>query len=177
VPYPLFIPPEPLSTTPREDWTRGEADRYRYWLLSQIEPRTNQLVKLSGVSEQQSIEEFLLSIGKWAEAELLKSQFSFVEEDKVTLSNAGYALAADLGLLVANMLTKRYPYLEWQTVTKPKNDISYNMPVLVGFITGLYLNPVGGSIGEAFGILNTDRDYKAWHDIFIHWGSVAKPCN
>jgi len=34
------------------------------------------------------------------------------------------------------------------------------LPVLVGFNNGMYLDPAGGSIAEAIAVLRGDRDYR-----------------
>ena len=49
------------------------------------------------------------------------------------LTNVGYAVAADMGLLVAKLLLEACrPKVEWMLVTKPKRDSSYHLPVLTG---------------------------------------------
>jgi len=57
-------------------------------------------------------EEFLLSMGEWAAAELPKPDYSRQTDNRVGLTDAGNALAADLGLLVADTLTGKHPQLE-----------------------------------------------------------------
>ena len=49
--------------------------------------------------------------------------------------------------------------------------MSFNLPVLVGFNNGMYLDPVGGSIAEAIAVLRGDRDYRVRFGILEHWGS------
>ncbi len=39
-------------------------------------------------------------------------------------------------------------------------DMSFNLPVLVGFNNGMYLDPAGGSIAEAIAVLRGGRDYR-----------------
>ena len=45
------------------------------------------------------------------------------------------------------------------------------LPVLVGFNNGMYLDPVGGSIEDAIAVLRGDRDYRVRFGILGHWGS------
>jgi len=97
-------------------------------------------------------------MGEWAAAELPKPDYSRQTDNRVGLTDAGNALAADIGLLVADTLTGKHPQLEWETVPKPPNDMSFNPPVLVGFNNGMYLDLVGSSIAEAIAVLRGDRD-------------------
>lgn len=59
-------------------------------------------------------------MGEWAVAELPKPDYSRQADHRVGLTDAGNALAADLGLLVADTLTGKHPQLEWETVRKPR---------------------------------------------------------
>ena len=127
----------------------------------------------SGVTDLQSNEDFLRAMGTWAARTLPEHEFSSSSGEDAKLTDAGNALAADLGLLVAEILTDRLPQIEWETVRKPKNDMSFNLPVLVGFNNGMYLDPVGGSIAEAIAILRGDRDSLVWLQIVEHWGGLV----
>ena len=51
-------------------------------------------------------------MGEWAAAELPKPDYSRQTDNRVGLTDAGNALAADLGLLVADTLTGKHPQLE-----------------------------------------------------------------
>ena len=52
----------------------------------------------------------------------------------MALTDAGYALAADMGLVVSKFhLAEGHEALTWDIVTKPKIDVAYHLPVLAGF--------------------------------------------
>ena len=44
------------------------------------------------------------------------------------------------------------------------------LPVLVGFNSRMYLDPVGGSIAEPIAVLRGDPDYRVRFGILEHWG-------
>jgi hypothetical protein len=100
------------------------------------------------------------------ETDSVSEEFFKMQAGRRDLSGRGYALAADAGLAVARELTCRHGTIRWQVVRRPKRDISYNLPVLVGFRHNLSLDPVGGSIAEAHGVLRGDRDEAAWQHMY-----------
>jgi hypothetical protein len=89
------------------------------------------------------------------------------------LSDAGYALGGDVGLLVAKLLTHSHPALRWQVLRAPKSDLSYNLPVLVGFVDKQILEPVGGGIGEARALVKGKRGSDAWAEMYEYWSAIA----
>lgn len=164
--YPMLIPPGHLSQTPVKAWSKGEADEYAAWLQSSLEDRTGNLLSFLRLSSDGSPDEVLEAAGR-AVAGHLRSGPPF--SDGTTLSDRGRALAADLGLLSAMLLLRDAPVIRWQVVRRPKSDMSYNLPVLVGFTNGLHLDPVGGSIAEASGLLRGNKGPDAWKRIYQWW--------
>ena len=172
--YPLFIPPDHLASKGRENWSAKEATEYREWLLGVLDERVEELTRLLEEPTGASPSDHLMALGEKAASLLGKAPFSEDGPIGRTLTNAGYALAADMGLLVAQYLLKAAPdKLRWETVRKPKRDLSYNQPVLEGF-SFTYLDPVGGSIGEAFGILQGKREADAWKRTYEFWVEKAQ---
>src|SRR5262249_1430933 len=115
-----------------------------------------------------NIDNDLLRIGEkvfW----LLKSR-SFSHGDD--LMNEGYALAADMGLLIAKLLRETCPSVQWVVLRKPRSGMAYNLPVLSGF-GSLTLDPVGGSIAEAQAILSDKRSFDVWKNIYSFWRDKA----
>ncbi|QQR72271.1 MAG: hypothetical protein IPJ17_12135 [Holophagales bacterium] len=168
--YPKFVPPENLATkTPRE-WSKTEADEYASWLGSEAGARTANLLRFFGVAPELAPTVLLEVLGKRV-AEALRTE-AFSQGEQLTI--AGYALAADMGLLVAELLLRECgDRIHWQVVRRPKSDLDYNQPVLAGF-GPMTLNPVRGSIAESVGVLRDWRGWDAWLKIFGFWRSRAQ---
>jgi hypothetical protein len=172
--YPLFIPPSLLSRTPHREWSKVEADLYKDWLVGSVVSRTDALLRLFGVDlSAWEPRQLLLLLGEHVEVRLGQTPFSEPTSSGTrSLTNAGYALAADIGLLTARLLLRRAPeQLRWEIVRRPKTDASYNLPVLAGFSNHLTLDPVGGSVAEANAVLAGRRRGDAWARILDFWGS------
>lgn len=169
--YPLFLPPPELaSRTPRE-WTRAEAEANLEWLKANLDARVGKLLDYLGEGDLGLTADALAHLGSRIAEELHNAQFSTESHDHVDLTNRGYALAADSGLLVAKMLIRDCNGLvQWDIVWAPKDDMSFQRPVLTGF-GRLHLDPIAGSIGEAFGVLRGKRAGDAWAKIYQFWRS------
>jgi hypothetical protein len=84
------------------------------------------------------------------------------------LTNQGYALAADIGLLIARFLFEEVgASIRWEILRKPRTDISFNLPVITGFYT--HFGPVGGMIAESYGILRGNKSGKILRQTFEFW--------
>lgn len=164
--YKLFIPPEHLSKKGRENWNKKEAEEYKEWLISVIDDRISDLLNYFNEQENTNIQEFLTQLGKKVSNKLKDSDFSEDIGNRKKLTNKGYALAADMGLLIAKWLLRDYgDKLTWTIIRKPKSEMSYNLPVLE--IKGFdYYEPVGVSIADATSIINNNKDYDAWLKVY-----------
>jgi hypothetical protein len=163
--YPHFIPPDELLSSEPRCWTKKQADAYFEWLMSVKEQRVEALLDFLGETvSHNKVEEALAVLGRKAADALKTGKFS----SKDNLTNRGYALAADMGLLVAGLLVEANASIQWTILRKPKSDLFYNLPVLSGFGV-VTLNPIGGSIAEAFGILRGDRTGEIWQEIYCFW--------
>ena len=172
--YPLLIPPEPLATRDRRDWSHREAKAYKTWLLDNVDGCVNYLLTFLGFDVTDLEEEKLGIIGKrWAEV-ASNSEFSKRMEQRIELTNQGYALTADMGLLVAKLLLdKHHPEVQWSIVRRPKSDISYNLPVLTGF-GPLTLDPILGALAEGRDVLLGRKDVQVWLTMYKFWeGKVS----
>ena len=170
--YPLFVPPEHLAEKGRRNWSAKEAKEYKAWLLGELDGRADALIVALCEPERPNPVEHLEALGQKAATLLAKVRFSEVSPRGPQLTNAGYALAADMGLLVARYLLRDAPEkLRWEVLRKPKSELSYNLPVLEGFSSTNYLEPVGGSIAEAYGVLRGARAADTWKRIYQVWMS------
>lgn len=167
--YPLFIPPAHLSIKGRANWNAKEATEYREWLLGVIDKRTEELIKKLEEPSAGTPSEHLMALGRKVTPILFDIPFSEITPSGRRLTNNGYALAADMGLMVAKYLLQKLPdKLRWETIRKPKSELSYNLPVLKGFSLN-YLEPIGGSISEASAILRNQRGPDTWKRIYEFW--------
>jgi len=104
----------------------------------------------------------------------MDSPFSIETATGRALNNTGFALAADMGLIVAHYLLEDSPTnLRWKIVHRPKSDMSYRLPVL-DVKNYNHFDPIGGSIAEAQGILRGDVDFEIWSQMYTHWLEKAK---
>lgn len=164
--YPSFTVPSEHAAKPVADWSAGEAARYLTWLTTAIDKRVTGLLAFLGVSEDED-RSLLQQVGDRASWVLRKPEFSKLGEPR-GLTESGYALAADLGLLVAQRLCRRLPHLRWEVVRRPRRDASYNQPVLKGF-GAMHFDPVRGSVAEALRVARGEAEGNAWLRIFDHW--------
>lgn len=161
--YPPFVPPGDLGIGNRREWSAKQAKEYLGWLTEQVIPRTDALLAYFGEDDTQKPEELLDRLGrKVGKALRGEPQFSTREGDRPKLTDCGYALAADVGLLIARLVMEQGPEsLHWTVLRKPKSDVSYNLPVIEG-VGPVTFEPVGAAIAEAYGVLRGDRADDTW---------------
>jgi hypothetical protein len=188
VDYPLFTPPEDLAEKPRAEWTMAEARRYYDWLMSVLPERVATVTKVLRLDPRESPDDVLLAAGEQMARILPMAGVSTegriersvlrgheVETDSGPLVTVvGYALAADLGLLMATMLVAACPDLRWEIVTRPKSDADYHLPTLQPF-GPVHMDPIAVSVGVAHRILNGTRPVTGWRDIYHVWLDMCGP--
>lgn len=167
--YPLFIPPDNLGFRTPSQWSRSEATAYAAWLRSSIPERIQRLIRYFGLDEASPPVSLLGPLGELLANALVREPFS--KDGRLT--NQGHAVAADMGLLLATALLQEHPGLGWDIVRKPKSDVSYNRPTLVGF-GAVGLDPIHVSTMQAFGVLRGTKDGTAWWRIFDYWSDQAR---
>ena len=161
--YPLFIPPGSLADGNRREWSSAQAKAYLAWLQEQVKPRTDALRSYFGEQGADDAERLLDRLGhKVGEALRGEPRFRMGDEDRPKLTDQGYALAADMGLLIARLVLEHGPpTLRWTVLRKPKSDVSYNLPILEG-LGPVTFEPVGAAIAEAYGVLRGERMDNTW---------------
>ena len=167
--YPLFVPPQPLCTKKPSEWTEAEAEDYYQWLLNNLDYRVGSLLAFFDEDSSQISEQLLVRVSDKV-ANILKSElFSQRVNSDFQLTSIGYALSADIGLLLAKLLLQECsPSIHWAICREPKTDVSYNCPVLSGF-GKLSLDPIQVSITQSYGILRGKRADNAWRRVFEVW--------
>ncbi len=169
--YPLFVPPGALATKPAPLWTKREAEDYCEWIGRSILPRTDFLLEfLDEKLGVRPIDFELLAIGKGVVRSLQDPAFTKIENGDLALTAKGRAIAADSGLLLARVLQRDCtPNVRWTILRKPKNAVSYNLPILAGF--HIALDPIFGVIGEICGVLRGDRNDDFLLKAYLFWKS------
>ena len=172
--YPLFVPPGPLADTEPRSWSAKQADDYLNWITEVLDQRTDFLLSYFKESGDANPEALLGRIGPKIVEALRQPAFSTKVDGKAHLTNRGYALAADMGLLVARLLLATSNSSEqWAVLRRPKSDAFYNHPVLTGF-GPVPFEPVGGSIAEAHAVLRGDRRPDVWKRMYAYWHNRNK---
>lgn len=170
--YPFFAPPDHLASKVSHERTPQEAREYFNWFMENRHTRIANFLQYFGENSSECRNWDLKRIGASVAKALYRDPFSEWKDGQRILTNRGYALAADFGLLIADMIQSECSSVQW-SLMKRKKDASYNLPVLTGF-GKVHLDPVGGSIAEAQALLRGDRDACTWWKIFDHWTKLAK---
>lgn len=170
--YPSFSPPESLASKSHRDWSRKEAQSYFDWLMGCLDERVATVLRFVGIQYAERVDprDLLSQAGAWADRALRdpacsKSSGSGMGSIPV-LTNIGYSVAADLGLLTATQIVRTVgDKVHWEIVRKPKSDVSYNLPVLAGFGRDTY-DPIGVSVADAAAVLAGRRYSDVWARVF-----------
>lgn len=168
-PYPKFIPPPAVQDRHQKEWSKKDAELFASWFHSVRASRVQDLLRYLQLSGEGDAEQVLERVGA-AVVPLLKTpRFS----EGVHLTNEGYALAADVGLLLVQFLEQALgDKVHWEVVHKPKNDADYHLPVLAGFKTGP-MNPVRIGLNIAWGVISDERGPDAWAKVYPVWLGFA----
>jgi hypothetical protein len=150
--YPLFQPPPPFFEKSHFDWTQKEARAYFDWFLAQVEPRTRTLLGYLDERDDADAPVLLGRIGQKVAALVPHEPFSTPAGAGRDLTNRGYALGADSGLLLARCILRDHPGVRWEILRKPKREMSFHLPVLVG-CGPVHVDPIGATIANLHGVL------------------------
>lgn len=169
--YPLFTPPGSLAEAPPSAWSRAQAEQYFKWLLDNCDNRINSLLGYLKLNRRASTSRELIESVERCAIELLGGRpFTVLGQ----LTAQGYALAADIGLLIADrLLSDSRGRITWHLLKSPKSDRSYNLPVLVGFSRRLHLDPIAGAVGDAQWIARGNKKQHPWLETYNHWLTQA----
>ena len=173
--YPVFAPPIEIASKQPKEWSNSEAETYCNWFLNNLTLRTNGLLVFLGLNEMKQQASLLTTAQEKVEQLLSSAQFVIESSEGRKLTNQGYALAADLGLLVAQLLiTQGQGKVTWKILKKPKTDRSYNLPILIGF-GEIEFDPIAVSIADATWIARGNQKPGAWrktYDFLVSKGGL-----
>ena len=154
--YPLFTPPAPLFEKSHFEWTLKEARAYFDWFLQQLEPRTGFLLQYLDEQDQSNAPALLSGVGEKVAALVRQEPFSTPAGARRELTNRGYALAADTGLLLARSVLRDNPAARWEILRKPKREMSFHLPVLVG-VGPVHVDPIGATVANFHAMLRGEK--------------------
>ena len=153
-----YVPLIPNIDKPYANLSKKEAEAYLEWFVSHIDERANYIKHIIsvGLDVPDSLLNFsfesLKIVWRWfltvAETSPLQSKKTgnntllgkktfvnhVLNEAECDFSVQTYYIIRDIGMYVAKVFLNNYPNLEWTIKTKPKNYISVNEPLLVGFV-------------------------------------------
>ncbi|WP_434148019.1 hypothetical protein ACR2R6_11910 [Methylocaldum gracile subsp. desertum] len=188
--YPLFKVPDPLGGRSPKEWKPKEAEQFCEWIKTVgMEERVAGLLEFFGESMEGAPEEVLERLGRKA-AETLKEAIyweegsdtwkEFVDRGIIvkrkTLTHHGAALGRDIGLLIAKLLLDLHPHVHWDWVRKPKSDVDYHQPKLVGYDPIHGFAPMRMGMGCAGAVANSKDDFLCWRRTFEKMNHLmAKP--
>jgi len=164
--YPFLIPPSSLIGTKGRDRTKKQAKEYFDWLMSVREERVKGLLEYFGECLTGDSKADLLRIGSKVTDMLRHAPFCEYEDGKISLTERGAALAADMGLLIAALILRERPHITWGI--EKRKLITYNMPVLAGFPI-MNPDPIRSGIAEAHSIVQGEQDSDCWWLLFDKW--------
>lgn len=160
--YPLMSPS--LELKPFEKMTKKEAENHFNWYLSEIPNRIALLRETFSKTGEGKIEDLdftpksLQKIWEWflPNIEIIsKSDDEINEEineipvqlkdiisiDRRKFSTGTLSIGMDIAIYFAEIFIKNYDNLTWGLITKPKSLVYVNRPVVVGFSSGVELDP------------------------------------
>lgn len=130
---------------------KKQADEYFRWYISQSETRID-LLKMfidenhSGGIVLDNSPDSLVPLWKWFEDEILFGGQGFGSKLKKDCCNTEFSgevlkIITDISFYFAKVVLYNNPGIKWGYFTRPKNRMSVNKPVLVGFKADMDLDP------------------------------------
>jgi len=151
--YPLLVPPVELATKDRRDWSLKEATAFLTWLRGEIPGRVAFFLRFIGCDGMVPTRAHLVEIDLAFRHVLTAPLFVRSDASPPRLSDAGYAVAADWGLLLATLvLSEAGVNASWEVLRKPKRDASYNLPVLVA-PASMPIDPIAVGVAEVAALI------------------------
>lgn len=161
--YPIFELESPIRKDSFDDFTKDEAELYFKWYTEHICERIKHLEEYIRMDDILAKLDFsvasLIPIWDWYESrieiehytlrELKKKAKDYPEwlrreilSDDTKISLKTLAICSDLAIYFAEVIRRNNTeHIYWGYYTKPKNRMSVNEPVLLGFANNIEMNP------------------------------------
>ena len=141
--------------------TKPQAKKFFEWYVEQSGPRIEQLCRymrsINGAAfSRDYMPQSLIDLWEWFEPQIAMVEKTAEEyqaelekfptwmHDSITretMSTTTLALVTDISFYFAETFIRNNPTVSWGYFTKPKNEVSVNMPVLMGFRAKMKLDP------------------------------------
>jgi len=158
--YPLFVPPKELQYPGKKpkQLRRDQAEASFNWFLSVQAERVSHLLNFLGLSLQDDYGELLERTGKEVFARLRQNPFSHTETGQRVATPVGLSLAADMGMLVGQLLINASNgRIRWTLLTEPEDGLHYQLPVLMGTHPYWHVEPIRASIMKTKQMIRGDE--------------------
>jgi len=157
------MPPDELADKGAKNWKKKEALAYLDWFLTVNTQRVSHLLAFLGYEPTGDQTKDLPVISELLYDKINNPQFYTLRaiDGAKILNDQGLAIAADMGLLISDLLKKEKPSLHWEIGTGPKSYHSYNLPVLKEFKNGEW-DLIFDSIGNIGVSLNVEKKPFNW---------------
>lgn len=157
---------------------KKQAQEYFQWYISQSEIRIGLLRTFINENHLEPINfdnspDSLVHLWKWFEDDILFSEQGLVSEWGNDCCNAEFPnevlkIIVDISFYFAEVFLNNNPSITWGYFTKPKNRMSVNKPVLVGFKADMDLDPRLIVRNCAYRSLD-NKNYKNLYNLYINW--------
>jgi hypothetical protein len=94
-----------------------------------------------------------------------------VIENNKKLSTGALCLAMDIAIYFGATFVKNFDRLSWGFVTKPKSLAYVNKPVIIGFSTGVELDPIGIVYNLTLDVVNNNTNIKELFELYDVWSA------
>ncbi|MFT8323422.1 MAG: hypothetical protein ABF649_21405 [Bacillus sp. (in: firmicutes)] len=188
--YILMTPP--FEVKPFEKMKKKEAQMHFDWFLSEIPKRIELISKAyleTGGGKLEDLDltpQSLVNLWTWfiprieivtktdeEIAEELKEAPEWLTEiameNNKKLSVGTLCLAMDIAIYFAEVFVKHFNKLDWGYVTKPKKMLYVNRPVIIGFSSGIELDPRNIVYNLTFRVVEGDKSKEGLFNLFKVW--------
>ena len=161
--YKIFELESPIDKDSFDEFTKKEASIYFEWYMNSIDKRIKYLENYINAGGNSIVMDYgvdsLVSVWGWYEKTIKVEHFTQIElkkeamkypdwlrdeimSDDTKIADETLAICSDLAIYFAEVLRRnKSDILYWGYYTKPKNRMSVNEPVLLGFVKGTELDP------------------------------------
>jgi hypothetical protein len=190
VEYPLMVPPFVIKNF--EKMSVREAQTHFDWYVSEIPERIELIRKAYKETDDGEIEELdftpesLVNVWAWFIPRIItvpKSEEEIAEElrnspdwlkdtimkNNKKLSTGTLSLGMDIAIYFGEIFIKNFEGLTWGFVTKPKSLAYVNRPVILGFRTGVELDPRDLVYNLTLDVVDGNKNKNELYDLFEIW--------
>jgi hypothetical protein len=187
--YPSIEPPIQKDSY---NMTKNEAEIYFNWWVKESPKRIELLTRMfvnTGGGNKEDLDyspESLITLWRWyipyihtqkksrkdtgiERADIPKHMKQDITISSKELHFASFRLLIDINFYFAEVFLRNNPSLKWSLLTKPKNSMDYNKPVIIGFKSSDILNPLRIVYTCTLHVLDGKKDSNRLYDAYNIW--------